>query len=191
MIYIYRKEDEPVPAFHGFLKFLGAENCTIFTDADRDRIAYEEMKQELKNAADGIVLCNTLTSLGNDRDSIVSELEYFIDSPFLLYFVSYPSLQSLDIKENHLTLQIMKEIILDKHTQIIVFPERAKQGAGRKKLVFPENWQQLYEQWENGEITGNEFIQRSGLKHGTFYNMVKEYRILKKRIKTVYQVKEG
>ena len=31
-------------------------------------------------------------------------------------------------------------------------------------------------QWDNGEITAKEFMDKTGLKKGTFYNLVNEYK---------------
>ena len=49
-------------------------------------------------------------------------------------------------------------------------------GAGRTKLDFPENWEELYTKWEKKEITSGEFIKQSGLKKASFYNLMTEYR---------------
>ena len=54
--------------------------------------------------------------------------------------------------------------------------EKGKSNYGRQKLPYPSNWEQDYALWKNGEITATEFMRRSGLKKGTFYNMIKEYK---------------
>ena len=50
--------------------------------------------------------------------------------------------------------------------------------TGRKKISFPDNWENLYATWNNGEITAKEFMDKSGLKKGTFYHLVNEYKEL-------------
>ena len=51
-------------------------------------------------------------------------------------------------------------------------------STGRKKISFPDNWENLYAAWDNGEITAKEFMDKSGLKKGTFYHLVNEYKEL-------------
>ncbi len=54
-----------------------------------------------------------------------------------------------------------------------------KPYVGRHKIEFPKQWDELYEKWENKEISSNDFIDITGLKRATFYNLVTEYRTLK------------
>ena len=47
---------------------------------------------------------------------------------------------------------------------------------GRNKIVFPDTWDELYALWERHEISSKEFIEKSGLKKATFYNLLAEYK---------------
>lgn len=59
----------------------------------------------------------------------------------------------------------------------LVKPQKTyKKLLESKKINFPENWESLYAAWDNGEITAKEFMDTSGLKKGTFYNLVNDYR---------------
>ena len=49
-------------------------------------------------------------------------------------------------------------------------------GIGNIHGKYPENWAELYEQWENEKITSKEFLEKSGLKKATFYNLLASYR---------------
>ena len=49
-------------------------------------------------------------------------------------------------------------------------------NSGRYKLPFPDNWDELYEQWFKKKITSKQFIEMSGLKKATFYNLLTEYK---------------
>lgn len=46
--------------------------------------------------------------------------------------------------------------------------------------LYPESWALDYELWEAGILTSSEFLQRSGLNGGTFYNLLKKYRLERK-----------
>ena len=61
--------------------------------------------------------------------------------------------------------------------------EREKQIKGwnrKRKIKLIEstnpNWDELYEKWTNGEISSKKFIELSGLKKATFYNLLTEYK---------------
>lgn len=46
---------------------------------------------------------------------------------------------------------------------------------GRKEVVRPSNWVEVYDQWKQREITGTKAMEQLGLKRNTFYKLVKEY----------------
>ena len=48
-------------------------------------------------------------------------------------------------------------------------------------MMYPKNWEFLYALYEKKEITAVEFMNRSGLKPGVFYNLLKHYTLEKKK----------
>ena len=60
----------------------------------------------------------------------------------------------------------------------MIIPEHGKSNSGRKRISFPDNWEDLYGKWVNKEMDSREFLEKSGLKKATFYNMLNEYRII-------------
>lgn len=46
---------------------------------------------------------------------------------------------------------------------------------GRKQIKRPEQWNEVYGQWKQREITGKMAMERLGLKRNTFYRFVREY----------------
>ena len=46
---------------------------------------------------------------------------------------------------------------------------------GRKKIDFPNGWEQVYNKYKTREITGTKAMEQLGLKRNTFYKLVKEY----------------
>lgn len=46
---------------------------------------------------------------------------------------------------------------------------------GRPKITKPENWNEHYTKWKNGEITAVECMKRLNLKKDTFYKFVKNF----------------
>lgn len=53
----------------------------------------------------------------------------------------------------------------------------AKTGrpTGRPNAVYPDNWKQVYKQWQDNSITANKAMELLDLKRTTFYKLVKQY----------------
>lgn len=47
--------------------------------------------------------------------------------------------------------------------------------TGRPKAEFPDNWEQIYNDWKDGQITANKAMELLQLKRTTFYKLVKQY----------------
>ena len=62
---------------------------------------------------------------------------------------------------------ILESILSDNKNVVTVSFKRA--NSGRNKLPFPDKWR-------NGEISSKQFIEKSGLKKATFYNLLTEYK---------------
>lgn len=45
---------------------------------------------------------------------------------------------------------------------------------GRPKAIKPDNWGEVINRWENGEITAKKAIELTGMKRSTFYQLVKD-----------------
>ena len=46
---------------------------------------------------------------------------------------------------------------------------------GRPRIEFPENWSEVYELWDNKQITTKDAMERLGLKKDSFYKLKKIY----------------
>jgi DNA invertase Pin-like site-specific DNA recombinase len=46
---------------------------------------------------------------------------------------------------------------------------------GRPKAKYPENWNQYYKEWKDGQRTAKSTMSILGLKNTTFYKLVKLY----------------
>lgn len=47
---------------------------------------------------------------------------------------------------------------------------------GRPVIAYPQNWEAVYLQWENKQITAVAAMDMLGLKRSTFYKMVAKFR---------------
>lgn len=68
-----------------------------------------------------------------------------------------------------------REMIKERQAEGIAIAKAKGKYKGRKKIEFPSNWEEIYTQWKNREITSNKAMELLSLKRNTFYNLIKEY----------------
>lgn len=60
---------------------------------------------------------------------------------------------------------------------------------GRPKATYPDKWDEIYKEWEKGNITAVKAMQMLELKKSTFYKLAKEYqKIDKAYINTLFNI---
>lgn len=57
-------------------------------------------------------------------------------------------------------------------------------ATGRPAIDFPKDWEKVYNEWQNGNITATAAMQKLGLKRTTFYNLVHRYQNITKKSDT-------
>lgn len=50
------------------------------------------------------------------------------------------------------------------------------QHLGRHKAEYPSNWTEVYNQWQDNQITAVKAIELLGMKRSTFYKLAKQYK---------------
>jgi DNA invertase Pin-like site-specific DNA recombinase len=65
--------------------------------------------------------------------------------------------------------------LLERQREGIAIAKQEGKYKGRKKINYPENWTEVYNQWKSREITGNKAMELLGLKRNTFYKLKDEY----------------
>lgn len=136
----------------------------------------EKIKNEMTN--DDILIIGSLKSLGINERDIANSLKYFIDNGKCLVVSNIESTYKYGITQpmNKAILSTILDSVLLNNKNIIELPRNRKSNSGRNKIDFPDNWEELYENWENNNISSKEFLDKSGLKKATFYNMITEYK---------------
>ena len=176
-IYIYTKQNDDIKALKSILHYLDEPlNYVIITESVRSFNEYNLLKKRL-NQGD-VLITTSIFTLAPTQSLISNELNFFIKNNILLLIYDFPTTY-----KNGLSLEINRAVLQTIHTfssneKISLLALDKNYSVGRNKLVFPQNWATLYEQWKNKEITSKEFIVSSGLKKATFYNMLSEYEAL-------------
>lgn len=68
--------------------------------------------------------------------------------------------------------QFERECLLQRQAEGIAIAKSQGKYKGRTPAPVPDNWNEVYELWKNGEITAVEAQKRTGLKPNTFYRLV-------------------
>ena len=72
--------------------------------------------------------------------------------------------------------ELERGYILDRQKEGIEIAKKEGKYKGRKPIsVNNETWENLYKQWQAGEITATKFMNSVNLKANTFYRKVKAY----------------
>lgn len=137
---------------------------------------------------DVIVVCS-LDRLGRNYTEIKEQWEYITRT--LKADIKILDMPLLDTSQTSDTLD--KKFIIDLVLQILSYSaekeranikERQRQGIdaarakgkslGRPKIEYPDQWNEVYLAWKNGEITAVQAMHTLNMKRTTFYKLIKQ-----------------
>lgn len=179
--------DRQIMAF----KKMGATDRDIITDKasgkDTSRPGYQALKTTLLRPGDTLVI-KSLDRLSRNKEDIRSELQYFkehnirvkiIDLPTTMVDFS-PEQAWISDMVNNILIEVLgtmaqqeRETIRKRQREGIDAAKAKGKHMGRPSMQKPENWDQVYGTWKNGEITAKKAQELLGLKSTTFYNLVR------------------
>ena len=182
--------DRQIEAF----RKMGADARDIITDKasgkNLDRAGYQALKSTILRRGDTLVV-KSLDRLSRNKTDIKNELEYFRNEGIRLKVLDLPT-TLIELPEgqewifdmiNNILIEVMASIA---EQERITIRQRQREGIdaarkmgkhlGRLPIAYPDNWDELYVLWKNGDITAREFMSATGLKKTTFYKLVKKYK---------------
>lgn len=68
-----------------------------------------------------------------------------------------------------------RENLLERQKEGIAIAKKDGRYKGRKKIDYPENWVDIYNQYKHRELKANEAIEQLELKKTTFYKLINQY----------------
>lgn len=189
----YRKQSDDPAELDLLLKGLnlpGCNECILFTDSDRDFLAYRELKKEIEGE-NALVIIAALRDIGRNKAEVLAELQWYYENNINILVGGFPTMQRHPKgKDNRMALSMLIDIcdtLLDEKVFDIRDAAQSRNG-GRHKVAFPDGFEELYARWKAGEITALVFMKETGLKKGTFYNLVNEYSYLLGHMKEVRKI---
>lgn len=176
VIHTYAKLHEPLSSFDEVINVIKhpKDELLISTESKRSFRELEEIKTINK---DTVFVISSLSSLGLNDSDISTHLSWFIDNSVKLVICDIPSTYEFGVTQpmNQAILSTLLQSILSGSKNVVTVSFK-KANAGRSKLPHPDDWDELYEKWTSGVISSKEFIESSGLKRATFYNLLTEYK---------------
>ena len=169
---------------------LGAQERDIITDKESgknlERTGYQALKNAMLRNGDTLVV-KSLDRLSRNKSDIKNELQYFRDNGIRLKVIDLPTTM-MQLPEgqdwvfdmvNNILIEVLGTIAEQERTTIrqrqaegIAAAKAKGKKFGRPALVVPENWNQVYAAWKNGEITAKTAMEQTRLKRTSFYKLV-------------------
>ena len=182
---IYHKTIEDISIFDEIMNLYAseAEHIQIISE---NRRAYRELEQLLQkiDSANTVVIISDMSVLGLTAEDIINRLEWFITHEICLFICKYSATYEYGMLQpvNKAVLTTLLQSMLNSNTNGVEIPRNKRTNSGRNKMAFPEGWDEMYEEWEKKKISSKTFMEKSGLKKATFYNLLTEYKdILKEQ----------
>lgn len=148
--------------------------CKVFTDDVQNMDAYLMLKQEI--SAPGLLILMSLNDIGRTKSDVLEQAAWLKTAGIEIVVMDCPSTLIFD---NPVTNGIAFSIMVDMYRNIpdyrTLLPESTVKRLGRPKVEFPQGWDELYVKWRHRDITAKEFMERAGLKKGSFYHLLSAY----------------
>lgn len=171
-IYMYRKKDENLPEIEKLLK----QPYELYIASERDNNIFQKLKQDIMRES-GLLIISSLYVIGANKKAILGELKWLQENGISTIVYDLPPTW---VFNDPIASDLVLRVLIDVYSSLQDNKSfEVPVVTGRKKIAFPENWAVLYDKWSNGLMTSKEFIEQSGLKKGTFYHLINEYRELR------------
>lgn len=183
-IYVYVKNTENVSEFIQVLNIIRQDNSEIIviTESRRSFREFEKLKN-IVTVNDTVVVFTT-SSLGLNEAEISNQLDWFVAKSICLVVCDLDSTYRFGVAQpmNKAILTTLLQSILGHNSNIVKLPVNRRKNSGRNKIAYPDNWEELYESWIDKQITSKEFLDKTGLKKATFYNLLTDYKQILKEL---------
>lgn len=189
--YIYIKNQNEVPYDDiNMLMACNIDQRDIYIDSG-NRSHLKALRDLILKQADTLVIRN-IEVLGSNKRFILDTIKLLYMKGIMVYFIENQELNSSKYIDDQMELieqlLIFKENARKRQGTIngisqmpvneygVRVSTRTDKEIGRPAIKMPDNFQDVYYKWKNKLISTNAAINELGLKKGTFYNMVREYK---------------
>ena len=157
---------------------------------DMDREGFQNMLRAIRRG--DTLYIKSVDRLGRNKQQIKDYLEYFKKEGIRVKILDLPTTMQDVPPGQEWAIDMINNIIIEVYTAMAEKERedirlRQREGIdvakskgkhlGRPVMELPKEWDKLYKQWKDGEITAVAFMDAIGMKKATFYKKVKEYEI--------------
>lgn len=163
------------------MKELGVEKVYIdkVSGKNKDRKQLKEMLNYIREG--DIVIVESISRIARNTKDLLEIVDQFKSKG--VEFISKKEAIDTNTPAGKFMLTVFGAIaelergyILDRQKEGIAIAKKEGKYKGRKPIsVNNETWENLYKQWQAGEITATKFMNSVNLKANTFYRKVKAY----------------
>ena len=170
---------------------LGINERDIFVDKcsgkDFERPQYQALKIQLRKG--DILIIKSIDRLGRDYKQICNEWNEITN--IIKANIRVLDMPLLDTtKTDGLIGQVISDIVLQllsyvaeqeraftkqRQSEGIELAKKKGKRFGRPVIQYPQNWNEIYEIWQNKEITARKAMEKMNLKPTSFYKLAKNY----------------
>lgn len=172
--------------------FVDQENIVVDKQSGKnlERAGYLALKGALGLRSGDVLYIKSLDRLSRNKDDIKYELQWFKENNIRLMILDLPTsmVQVPDGQEwiiemiNNILIEVLASIAEQERATIrarqregIDIAKRKGKHLGRPKARMPDDFEPIYKQWKNGEITAVKAKDMLHLSSSTFYRMVRIY----------------
>ena len=171
----YTNNDENIKRIVDFIR---KEGDNIFVSVENRRSFHELEKIRKCMKLEDVAVIEKLNSLGMNEAEIANQLEWFVQKKRMLAVCECSATYEFGMSQpaNMAALSVLKQTIISNNKNVVELPNYRRNNSGRNRIAFPDNWEELYDKWDKKEISSKEFLNQTGLKKATFYNLLTEYK---------------
>ena len=137
------------------------------------------------------LVVKSLDRLSRNKEHIIHELQYFKNRHIKIQVLDLPTtmIELPDGQQwvfdmiNNILIEVLASIaeqerltIKQRQAEGIAVAKEKGVHLGRPVIAYPQNWEEVYIQWENKQITAVAAMDMLGLKRSSFYKMVAKFR---------------
>ena len=171
----YTNSEEKIKQVVNFIR----NDCdSVFVSMENRRSFYELDRIQKSMKKEDVVVIENLSSLGMNEAEISNQLEWFVQKNRMLAVCECSATYEFGMSQpaNMAALSVLKQTIISNNKNVVELPNYRRNNSGRNRIAFPDNWEELYDKWDKKEISSKEFLNQTGLKKATFYNLLTEYK---------------
>lgn len=157
---------------------------------DTDREGYRALKGIFGLREGDTLYVTSLDRLSRNKEDIKRELQWFKEKKIRLKILDLPT-SLIEVPDGQQwILEMIQNVLIEVLSSIaeqerLTIRKRQREGIdaakkagkhlGRPVLSIPDNFNDVYEEWKNGEITAKKAMQILGMSSSSFYRKVREF----------------